>query len=155
MTTSFRLARVLRLRRQLRRLRRQEADALAAGVATLEEEGRQLATLRTRLGEEEAAAAAAGVLTPALLQLRRAYDHALAARERTAAARATEQRSALDAKREELLEARREERKLLRLEAVHRQRVAEAEGRRLDRLLDELALQAHGRLHKGGDDGHQ
>jgi flagellar export protein FliJ len=155
MTTSFRLARVLRLRRQLRRLRHHEAETLAAGLATLEEEGRQLATLRMQLGEEEAVATAAGALTPALLQLRRRYDHALAAREGAAAALAREQRGALDAKREELLDARREERKLLRLEAVHRQRVAEAEERRIDRLLDELALQAHGRLHKGENDGRE
>ena len=154
MTASFRLGRVLRLQGQLRRLRRYEADALAASLATLEDEGHLLAAARMRLGEEEALAAAAGLLAPELLQLRRTYDGALAERERTVAARATEQRAALAAKREELAHARREERKLLRLEETHRERVAETEGRHSDRLLDELALQAHNRLHKGGDDDH-
>jgi hypothetical protein len=154
MSTSFRLGRVLRLQMQLRRLRRHEADALVASLATLEEESHRLAAARARLGAEEAGAAAAGLLTPEVLQLRRTYDGVLAERERAAAARAAEQRAALAAKREELAQVRREERKLLRLEEAHRQRVAETEAGHTDRLLDELALQAHNRLQKGDDDGH-
>ena len=151
--TTFRLARLLRLRAQVRQLRQHEADELAAGLVALEEQARTLAAERERQGAAEAAAAAAGALTPATLQLGREYDLALAAREQALATAVAEQRAALATKREELAHEHREERKFQHLEEAHRQRVSEEEGRHTDRLLDELAAQAHGRGRKDRHDG--
>jgi flagellar export protein FliJ len=142
MATSFRLARVLRLRGQLRRLRQHEADALAARVATLEAEGEALAHAREELA---AAEAGRGPLTAESFRLGRAYDAALADRGRETAQAAVETRAALGVKREELLHEHREERKFLHLEEAHRERVAVEDARAADRLLDELAIRAHER----------
>ena len=103
---------------------------------------------RERLGVEEAQAAAAGTLSPEGLRLGRAYDRALATAEAAWNARADATRAALAAKREELVRARWEERKLGRLEQQHRVRVAEEEAQADARTLDELAMARHARAER-------
>jgi flagellar export protein FliJ len=141
----FRLARLVRLRTQMRQLRQHEADALATTAATLAARAQALAAARDRRAADEARAAAAGLLDPALFQVGRGYDAVLADAERRCAADAAAVAAALDAKRAELQHERREERKFLRLEDAHRQRAADEEAHRTSVLLDELAILRHGR----------
>lgn len=149
---AFRLARVLRLRGQVRRLRQLEADALAADAAELAARGRALADERDRRADDEARVAA-GLLGVDELQIGRAYDDALAEAERRCRAEAERVVTALAAKRVELQEERREERKFERLAAVHREREAEHEAQATSVLLDELAILRHGRGRPGSDHG--
>ncbi|MCC6764874.1 MAG: hypothetical protein IT293_09445 [Deltaproteobacteria bacterium] len=150
MGASFRLARVLRLREQMRRLRGHEAEALAARLGAARREAMRILAERERRGEEEAEAARAGLLTPETLQVGRAYDAALAAAEAAQAEEIARLGRALEVKRAELLRARQEEEKYVRLEAVHRQRVLEEEARALERALDEVAVDRHRRRKEQG-----
>ena len=147
---AFRLARVLRLREQMRRsdargraARRDRRDAPARA--------RELGAARDRRAAEEAHAAAEGSLEPDALHVGRGYDAALAAAERRCAADAVAAPAALDAKRVELQHERREERKVLRLEETHRQRAGDEEAHRTSVLLDELAILRHGRTRTRSD----
>ncbi|MCC6850380.1 MAG: hypothetical protein IT294_17965 [Deltaproteobacteria bacterium] len=153
MAAPFRLARVLRLREQMRRLRGHEAEAIAARLGTARRDVARIAAERERCAEEEARAARAGVLTPETLQVGRAYDAALAAAEVAETQEAARLARALEAKRAELLRARQEEEKYVRLAAAHRQRVLEEEAREVDRVLDEVAVDRHRRRRK--EQGHE
>jgi len=149
----FRLGRVLRLRTQLRQLRQLELEAIASDLAAFEREARVHALARERVADEEAEVAREGRLSPALLALMRAHAAALADLEERATRRAAETRAILEAKRAELVEERREERKLERLGERHRQRVVADEARVATNLLDELAIHAHGRVRREGEHG--
>jgi flagellar export protein FliJ len=148
MAAPFRLARVLRLREQIRRLRTHEAEQLAARVAAVRREAERVATEREQLGLAEAAQAVAGTLTPEVLRMGRDYDAALAAAERVHAENHVRLGHALDAKRAELLRDRQEEEKYVRLAAAHRQRALEDEARESDRSLDEVAVDRYRRQQK-------
>jgi flagellar export protein FliJ len=154
MAGTFRLARLLRLRTQLRRLREHEAATLARRVETLTAEAAEVAAERERQGDAEARAAAAGLLTPAQLHLGREYAAALADAEQKCRTALHEASRQLAAKRDELLASHREERKVQRLEEGHRARVAEASTQHAARALDEVAIDRHRRARmRGGDDG--
>lgn len=148
MAAPFRLARVQRLREQIRRLRTHEAEQLAARLAAARREAQRLAAERERRGMAEAEQAIAGTLTPAALQVGRAYDAVLAVAEQGHAASLVELGQALVAKRAELRRDRQEEEKYVRLAAAHRQRVLEDEARELDRSLDEIAVDRYRRHHQ-------
>jgi flagellar export protein FliJ len=148
MAEPFRLARVLRLAEQMRRLRTHEAERLAAELVAARAEVVRLRGERERLGEIEGADARAGRLTPDALQVGRAYDRALAAAETVRANAVVRLGQALDAKRAEVLHARQEEEKYTRLAAAHRQRVFEEEARESERTLDEIAVDRHRRNRK-------
>ncbi len=145
MPEPFRLARVLRLREQLRRLRTHEAEQLAAELAAARADVTGIGAERERNGEVEAVEAAAGRLTVDVLRLGRAYDAALATAAAARGADAVRLGHALDAKRAEVLRARQEEEKYVRLAAAHRQRILEDEARESDRTLDEIAVDRHRR----------
>jgi flagellar export protein FliJ len=148
MATPFRLARVLRLREQIRRLRSHEAEQLAAQLAAVRVEAARLAGERERLGMAEAQQAMVGTLTPDALHLGRAYDAALAAAERAHAENIVRLGHALEAKRAELLRDRQEEEKYVRLGAAHWQRVLEDEAHESERTLDEIAIDRYRRTQK-------
>lgn len=153
MAAPFRLARVLRLREQLRRLRAHEAEQLAAQLTAARQEAMHIATERERCGEEEGRAALAGLLTPVSLQIVRTYDGALASRERAQHAEVERLAAALEVKRAELRRERQEEEKYVRLAEAHRQRTMAEEARELDRALDEIAIDRHRRNRKEQHDG--
>jgi flagellar export protein FliJ len=150
--TPFRLARVLRLREQMRRLRTHEAEQLATRLVAARAEATEIVAERERLGTIEAEAVCAGTLTPDGLQVGRAYDGALASAEAARVAEIVRLGHALDAKRTEVLRARQEEEKYLRLAEVHRQRVLEEEAHEFDRTLDEIAVERYRRNQK--EQGH-
>jgi flagellar export protein FliJ len=152
MAAPFRLARVLRLREQMRRLKTHEAEQLAARLAVVRDEAAQIVAERERLGEVEEEAARTGMLTPDTLRVGRAYDDALASAEAARLAAIVKLGHALDTKRAEVLRARQEEEKYLRLAEVHRQRVLEEEAHEFDRTLDEIAVDRHRRNQK--EQGH-
>ncbi len=151
MATPFRLARVLRLREQMRRLKTHEAEQLGAQLVAVRGEAVRIVAERLRLGEVEAAAAVAGTLTPDTLRVGRAYDAALADAETARGLEIVQLGHALDAKRAEVLRARQEEEKYVRLAAAHRQRVLEDEAHELDRMLDEVAVDRHRRKSEGAE----
>lgn len=148
MPTPFRLARVLRLREQMRRLRAHEAEELAAALVAARAAVARTVAERERVVTEEGRAAAAGTLTPEALQLGRAYEAALADAEVAQELEVVRIGQALDAKRVELLAARQEEEKYVRLADAHRQRVLAEEQRALDAMLDEIAVDRHRRRRK-------
>jgi flagellar export protein FliJ len=145
MAAPFRLARVLRLREQLRRLRTHEAEQLVTELAAARAEVARIAGEREHNGAVEAAEAVAGRLTVESLRVGRAYDAALAAAEAVRVADAVRIGHALDAKRAEVLRARQEEEKYVRLAEAHRERILEDETRETDRALDEIAVDRHRR----------
>lgn len=152
MPEPFRLARVLRLREQIRKLRSHEAEQLAARLGAAHVAAERLAGERERCGREEAAEAAAGLLTPHTLQVGRAYAGAVASAEQAQLADIARLTVALDAKRAELLRERQEEEKYVRLAEAHRQRVVEAETHETERTLDEIAIDRHRRGRKERND---
>ena len=77
MAGPFRLARVLRLREQIRKLRSHEVAELLARLAALRVAAARLADERERRGLDEAAEAAAGRLTPDALLIGSTYERAL------------------------------------------------------------------------------
>lgn len=148
MAAEFRLARVLRLREQMRRLRAHEVEQLAVELVAARAHAARIVAERERVVTEEGEAAAAGTLTPAGLQVGREYEAALAAAEAAQAREIVRLGQALEAKRAELVEARQEEEKYVRLAEAHRQRVLEEEAHELDRMLDEIAVDRHRRRQK-------
>ena len=135
---AFRLARVLRLRTQLRRQTQDEVAQLGAELAAVR---RQIAALSVR--QREARAAEEASLPEGMaardLQARRAYEEELLAR--IAALSAEDERlvGALVERRSRLLERRREERQLERLGERAAERTAEAAAREERVALDDLA----------------
>ena len=119
-----------------------------AALAAARTEVVRIVAERERVVLEEGQAAAAGMLTPDALQVGRAYEAALAAAEVAKGLEVVRIGQALDAKRAELLAARQEEEKYVRLAEVHRQRVLEEEQRALDAMLDEIAVDRHRRRRK-------
>lgn len=148
MAEPFRLARVLRLREQIRRLRTHEAEQLASRRAAVRAELERLAAEREQCGVAEGHAALSGTLTPDTLRVGRAYEAALAVAERTRALELVQLGHALEAKRAQLLRDRQEEEKYVRLAAAHRVRVLEDEARETERALDEIAVDRHRRQRK-------
>ena len=148
MAAPFRLARVLRLREQMRRLRTHEVEQLAARLAAVRAEAERVAAERERLGMAEAEQAVAGTLTPETLRVGRGYDAVLAAAERAHAGELLRIGQALAAKRAELLRDRQEEEKYVRLAAAHRERVLEDEAHESERTLDEIAVDRYRRQQK-------
>ena len=153
MGAPFRLARVLRLREQVRRLRSHEVAQLATRLAAVRTEAVRLAGERERLGVVEEQQAIAGTLTPDTLRVGRAYDATLAAVERIHAEEIGRLGHALAAKRAELLRDRQEEEKYVRLAAAHRLRGLEDEARHADRALDEIAVDRHRRHQRYQKEG--
>jgi flagellar export protein FliJ len=149
MAAPFRLARVLRLREQIRRLRTHEAEQLATQLTAVHAEIARIIDQRERRGLREIEEARHGLLTPDSLQVGRAYDAALAVAEKTQVREGARLELALAAKRAELLRDRQEEEKYVRLAAAHRQRVLEDEAREAERSLDEIAVDRHRRNQKG------
>ena len=140
---SFRLARVLRLRGQLRSLRQLEArqieverDRLNGARAALDEAQRALL-------DETERAFAQGAVDGAELGLIRGYEDALRARAERLEGDLRDTLARLHAKREQLGGERREERKLEHLEERHRSACATEEALAMERMLDELVLARH------------
>lgn len=143
MTFQFRLARVLRLRTQLRQQSQEQVARTRTALAALEQ---QIATLQASQAEARAAedAAIGGGCSGADLARWRTFEAASAARERVLLREKAQLLTQLEREREALLVQRQEERKFERLEERARDR-HEAEVARADaRLLDELALRAMG-----------
>ena len=151
MAPAFRLARLLRLRTQLRKLRQHEVDALTARATALAARRRALDEARDHRAAEEARAAAAGLLAPETLQLGRRYDAVLAEEEQRCGVEATQVEGTLACKRAELQEERREERKFARLVETQWRRASEQDAHATDVLLDELAIMGHGRTRPRSD----
>jgi len=145
MAAAFRLARVLRLRETQRRVRQEEFAHLVARRENVEAEWRRTRSARARVLEEEAEAAEAMVLDAGVLHLSRRFDEALAAKEGDLAEAARQIDRAIAHQRAQLVAGRRDERKLLALEARHRERVAREEARQTEYHLDDLALSSHRR----------
>lgn len=148
MAPSFRLNRLLRLRKQLRTLREYEAGALEQQFRTFEQDADAAWEAREGVAEGERLAAETDALTPATLRLGRDYAAALADTERACRAAMTDTARALAAKREELTASHREESKVHRLEELHRERVDEERSRVMAQGLDELAIDRHERARR-------
>jgi len=135
----FRLARVLRLRSQLRR---QAQDDIVRTQATLVALGEESAAVR-RAQEASRAAEEAAVrrgVSGAELARWRAYERALREREAALARESARVAETLTAQREILLARRRQERQLERLRERADERADVAEKRATMVLLDDLAL---------------
>ncbi len=139
MTPRFRLARVLGVRTQLRRVIQDEVALLGA----------QLAGLRTRVAEARAAQAqvqhavetATGVgVTGAELRQFGMYERALAGRETVLVAESLRVAEAIARGREELLARRRDERKLERLRDRAEVRAQQEEARQEALLIDDHVM---------------
>jgi flagellar export protein FliJ len=140
MPTRFRLARVLRLRTQLRRAVQDEVTLLGAELASLRA---QADTMRARQGAVHDAveqALAGGGTTGGDLLRWGAWQQALAARESALAVDGERVAQAIARGREELLVRRREERKLERLRERAGARAVAEVARQEALLLDDLAL---------------
>ena len=144
MALRFRLARVLRLRTQLREQAEDELARVRAELAALRAQVEEMRTARlaTRAAEEDAATGA--VLTGAELAAYRGYEATIDAREAALERKSAETTVAIGAAREALLARRQEERQLERLEERSQAAAATDEAHRIDTLLDELALRGRG-----------
>ena len=135
----FRLARVLRLRSQLRR---QAQDDVVRTQAALVAIGEEIAAVR-RAQEASRTAEDAAVrrgVSGAELARWRAYERALREREAALAKESAQVAETLAAQREILLGRRRQERQLERLRERAAERADVAERRATMVLLDDLAL---------------
>jgi len=144
MAVRFRLARILRLRTQLRRLAEDEVARTGARLAALHDD--VAAVRRTQEAARAAAETAVrGGLTGAELHRWGQWDDALHARESVLTDESARVAEELVGRRGELVARRRDERQLERLgeRAAARGRVEEE--RASGRLVDELALRRHGR----------
>lgn len=143
---AFRLARVLRLRTQLRERAEDELKAASAALGRVRETIGVVRARQTETRTAEAAAVAAGT-TGAVLVAFRSYEEALRRREQALAAEASELAAELVRRREALLARRREERQLEILRERAREREAANEEHATSVLLDDLARrrQAEGR----------
>jgi len=141
MPLRFRLARVLRLRTQLRERTQEELAEARAKLTALRERLAAARAERLETRRAEDAAMCRGV-TGAELTTFRAWDAAQATREEALAAESVRLTEAVTERREAVVARRREERQLERL----RERAAErheVENERVEAaLLDELARRA-------------
>jgi flagellar export protein FliJ len=139
----FRLKRVLRLRTQLRE---QAEDALGRTRATLAAVRERIAT--TRAAEDAARTGEATALshgaTAAVVQRFRAYERRLATYRAGLENESTVLATEVQRQREQLLERRREERQLEKLEVRARERGVAEDERATMVLLDDLALRQRG-----------
>ncbi len=135
---AFRLARVLRLRTQLRRQTQDEVAQLAAALGAVRREIAELGARQRAVRAEEEAALPRG-LAAADLEARRRYEAELLARAAALAAEAQGLDGALAEERARLVERRREERQLERLAERAAARTAEAVARADAVALDDLA----------------
>lgn len=150
---AFRLERVLRLRGQLCRLRRLEMQAIEDEQDRLDSERTAVEVERATVLEEIARRGAAGGIDVTTFQMVRAYEDVLGERARALAARMTDARVRLVAKRDQLALERREERKLESLAEQHRAAAETAAALAAERLLDELVLARHAREAEGDGRG--
>ena len=144
----FRLARVLRLRAQLRQQAQEEVLGTVAVLARLEEDAEAARAAQDDVRATEDAAMPAGV-SGAELASWRAYEAAQAARELAIEDEQLRASAELARQRETLLERRREERKLEHLRERAAERALELEGRATTVLLDELALRGRSKGEGG------
>lgn len=141
----FRLSRVVRLRSRLRELRESEMRHLRAQRSRLESERETTRTTRDDCLYGESIRARQAPMDEQTFRLGRLWEGALARREEELGVRIEATKQAIREKREELVAARQEEEKLLRLRERYEARVAEEAQRHEDAGLDELAIQAHHR----------
>jgi flagellar export protein FliJ len=140
MAAPFRLARVLRLRTQLRKLVQDEVALLGGNLATVRERIEDAAHAQVELHEDAGRALAGAGLTGGELAQLGAWAQALAARETALVAEGERVAAAIVRGREELVARRREERTLERLRERTDVRAQAEELRAEAILLDELAL---------------
>jgi flagellar export protein FliJ len=139
MAAAFRLARVLRLRRQLREWAQDEVTHARGALAEARERVAAARAAQLRVREAEAAAVVKGMPAEELVR-HRAYEDAARARERTLAAETQKLAAELLRRRETLVARRREERQLEKLEERFVERREAAEEAAAMTLLDDLAL---------------
>lgn len=142
---SFRLARVLRLRGQLRRLRQIEAQQIEGERDQLDAARSTLDEARRLLLDQTERAFAEGAVRGGDLGLIHRYEEALTSRTAHVEHRLAETGARLAAKRGEVGAERREERKLEHLEERHRAARAGEAALASERQLDELVLARHAR----------
>jgi len=147
---SFRLARLLRLRGQLRSLRQLEAQQVEAERDRLSGARTALDEARRVLLDETERAFAQGAVDGGQLGLIRGYEDALRERAIRLESELAATRARLAAKRDQLGGERREERKLEHLEDRHRTACATEEALTMEHLLDELVLARH--VRERGED---
>jgi flagellar export protein FliJ len=143
MPGSFRLARVLRLRTQLRERAQVEVGAVRAALTSVSERLEVVRAAQAASRAAEAAVAATG-MTAGDLQRFRGYEQAQRVREQALVAEGAELTATLAARREVLIERRRDERQLELLRERARERDETAEERSAMTLLDELAVRRRG-----------
>jgi flagellar export protein FliJ len=143
MALRFRLARVLRLRTQLREQAQDQVARAHARLATFRE--RIVASRRQQEATRAAEEAAAGEgFTGEELARWRTYEQRLLEQEQALARESARVAEELARCRQALVARRREERQLERLRARARAREESAEERATMLLLDDLALRARG-----------
>jgi flagellar export protein FliJ len=139
MAEGFRLARVLRLRGQLRERARDDVARARAALGAVRERQAAARALEERTCAAEAAAASRGTTAAELLRFRR-FTGAARAREAVLAEEAAGLAAEVARRREVLLARRREERQLEILRERARER-SEAKSERAEMvLLDELMM---------------
>jgi flagellar export protein FliJ len=139
MAATFRLARVLRLRRQLREWAQDEVTRARGALAEARERTAAARAAQLRIREAETAALMAGS-TAEELRRHRACEDAVRARELGLAVEAQKLAQVLLQRRETLLARRRDERQLEKLEERFADRCEAAEETAAMTLLDDLAL---------------
>lgn len=139
MPTPFRLARLLRLRTQLREQAQRELGVRQAALAALDG-----AIAAARADEDAARADAGGAVARGAsgraVALAFGYAEAQAARVLALAARRVTAAAAVEEQRRRVIARRREEEQLARLQARARERARAAEAHAEALFLDELAL---------------
>ena len=142
---AFRLERVTRLRTHLRELRASELSVLNARLARLQTELAHTRAERERSLDDEARLARQGLLDEGRFRLGRTWERGLGDREVEIELAIARVRMEIESKRGEVLLARQEEQKLLRLEERHAAGEAAEVARAANAALDEFALQEQGR----------
>lgn len=146
---AFRLQRVARVRARQRELRSSELQERRARLSQLEAELVDTRAAGDRYLREEAQRAKGGSLDEATFRFGRSWVRALGRREADLTVAIEDARTAVEEKRLELVDARREEQKLERLEERHEARARDEELRRTQEGLDEFSLQARLRVAEG------
>ncbi|MFN8542711.1 MAG: hypothetical protein U0807_00650 [Candidatus Binatia bacterium] len=144
MAFRFRLARVLRLRTQLRRQAQEQVARVAAELARVREEEAAVRAARTAVRTAEEAALTGGVAVDDLRR-GRAWEDVLDARATDLARAGEETVARLGHVRDGLVTRRKEERQLERLGDRARERHEAEEERAGMVLLDDLVLRRRGR----------
>jgi flagellar export protein FliJ len=139
MPATFRLARVLRLRRQLREWAQDEVARARGALAEARERVAAARAAQVHVREAETAAAVRGMMGEELRR-HRAFESAARVRERVLVAEVQKLAAELVRRREALVVRRREERQLEKLEERFADRREAAEEAAAMTLLDDLAL---------------